>query len=306
MNQKLDSITIGIVGLGLIGGSLGLDLRSIDASKMTKASNFSSEPVKSLSVQKVLGVSRRQSTCERAIERGAVDEASVDLSLMAAADVIFICTPIALIPSTIEQLVPYLKSTTILTDVGSVKQPIVETVSSLWPNFVGSHPMAGTEQTGIEAAQYNLFVDRPYVITPTDKTPEISIQIVSALAQILGSKVYFCQPQEHDQAVAWISHAPVIISASSLACLEQETHSNVLKLAYQLASSGFRDTSRVGGGNPELGVMMAEYNPKAMLRSLYAYRNSLDDLIEIIEQENWTVLAEKLTQTQQARKQFEF
>jgi arogenate dehydrogenase (NADP+) len=299
MNKSINSLTIGIVGLGLIGGSLGLDLQAFNPTQ-----NTPSNP--SFSIKKVLGVSRRPSTCERAMERGAVDEASTDLSLMAAADVIFICTPIALIAPTIEQLVPYLKSTTILTDVGSVKQPIVETVSSLWGNFVGGHPMAGTEQTGIEAAQHHLFVDRPYVITPTDKTPENSVQIISTLAQFLRSKVYLCQPQEHDQAVAWISHAPVIISASSLACLNQEIDTNVLQLATQLASSGFRDTSRVGGGNPELGVMMAEYNKTAMLRSLRAYRNSLDEMIDIIEQENWTALEEKLIQTQQTRKQFEF
>jgi arogenate dehydrogenase (NADP+) len=97
-----------------------------------------------------------------------------------------------------------------------------------------------------------------------------------------------------------------MISASSLDYLNQETDANVLQLAYQLASSGFRDTSRVGGGNPELGVMMAEYNKTAMLRSLNAYRNSLDEIINLIEQENWTALTEKLTQTQQTRKQFEF
>ncbi len=302
MDQEFDSLTVGIIGLGLIGGSLGLDLHSAHSTKNTQ-----SDPShQSLSIKKVLGVSRSQSTCERAIERGAVDVASMDLSLMAAADIIFICTPIALIAPTIEQLVPYLKPTTILTDVGSVKQPIVETASNLWPNFVGGHPMAGTEKTGIEAAQYNLFVDRPYVITPTAQTPKNSIKIVSTLAHFLRSKVYLCQPQEHDQAVAWISHAPVMISASSLACLKQETSANILQLAYQLASSGFRDTSRVGGGNPELGVMMAQYNTKAMLRSLCAYRNSLDELIDLIEQENWTALNEALTQTQHSRKQFEF
>jgi arogenate dehydrogenase (NADP+) len=302
MNENTKFLTVGIVGLGLIGGSLGLDLRQFNPTKTSP----SDQKDHSFLIKKVLGVSRRQSTCERAIERGVVDEASVDLSFLAAADVIFICTPIALIAPTIEQLLPDLKPTTILTDVGSVKQPIVEAASNLWPNFVGGHPMAGTEQTGIEAAQHHLFVDRPYVITPTAQTPENSIQIVSTLAHFLQSKVYLCQPHEHDQAVAWISHAPVMISASSLDYLNQETDANVLQLAYQLASSGFRDTSRVGGGNPELGVMMAEYNKTAMLRSLNAYRNSLDEIINLIEQENWTALTEKLTQTQQTRKQFEF
>ncbi|MGB3532893.1 MAG: prephenate/arogenate dehydrogenase [Microcoleaceae cyanobacterium] len=302
----MKELTIGIIGLGLIGGSLGLDLQSSKHPENNLVSLTSDEVIEALSIQKILGVSRRQSTCEQAIIRGVVDEASTDLSLMKTADVIFICTPIALIVPTIEQLIPHLKQGAILTDVGSVKQPIVELASILWPNFVGGHPMAGTEQTGIEAAQHHLFINRPYVIAPTAKTPEKSIQIVSILAQFLGSKVYLCQPQEHDQAVAWISHAPVMISASSLACLEQETASNVMQLATQLASSGFRDTSRVGGGNPELGVMMAQYNQPAILRSLLAYRQSLDQMIDLIEQENWIDLHEQLTQTQQTRNKFKF
>jgi arogenate dehydrogenase (NADP+) len=299
-------LTVGIIGLGLIGGSLGFDLQSIKSQKTINISNITDSINSSISIQKVIGVSHRQSTCDRAIERGVVDVASIDYSLMKTADIIFICTPIALITATIEQLIPYIKPSTIITDVGSVKRPIVEVASNLWSNFVGGHPMAGTEQTGIEAAQYHLFVDRPYVITPTPQTSEYSIQIVSKIAQLLQSKVYICQPQEHDQAVAWISHAPVMISASSLACLNQENNTKILQLAEQLASSGFRDTSRVGGGNPELGVMMAEYNKTAILRSLTAYKNSLDEIIDLIQQDNWTALEEKLIQTQQTRKKFNF
>lgn len=304
--MKIKKITIGLVGLGLIGGSLGFDLQSLKTQKNIPLNQSADENNFSISIQKIIGVSHRQSTCERAKARGIVDEASIDLSLMAAADIIFICTPIALITATIKQLIPYIKPTTIVTDVGSVKQPIVEVASNLWSNFVGGHPMAGTEKTGVEAAQYRLFVDRPYVITPTPLTSEYAIQIVSKIAQLLQSKVYICQPQEHDQAVAWISHAPVMISASSLACLNEESNTKVLQLAYQLASSGFRDTSRVGGGNPELGVMMAQYNKAAILRSLTAYKNSLDEMIDLIEQDNWTALEEKLIQTQQTRKIFEF
>ena len=300
--MQIKKLTIGIVGLGLIGGSLGFDLQSI---KM-QFNQSADENDFSISIQKIIGVSHRQSTCERAVTRGVVDEASVDYALMAAADVIFICTPIALIIDTIEQLIPYIKSTTIVTDVGSVKQPIVEIASNLWSNFVGGHPMAGTEKTGIEAAQHHLFVNRPYVITPTDQTSENGIKIISKIAQILQSKVYICQPQEHDQAVAWISHAPVMISASALACLTQESDNKVLQLAYQLASSGFRDTSRVGGGNPELGVMMAQYNKTAMLRSLKAYQESLNEIIDWIQQDNWTALEDQLNQTQHSRKKFDF
>jgi arogenate dehydrogenase (NADP+) len=303
MKSVQSQMNIGIVGLGLIGGSMGLDLCSIQPKLIQlQADNYPSNG----QAYRVLGVSRRSSTCEKAIAMGVVDEASVDLSLMARADVVFICTPIAAIASTLEQLIPYLKPTTIVTDVGSVKQPIVETLSKLWPHFVGGHPMAGTAESGIEAAQKNLFLGNPYVITPTETTSNYDLEIVTQIAHLLQAKVYQCSPEDHDQAVAWISHLPVTVSASLIAALTAEEDVNVQQLAQQLASSGFRDTSRVGGGNPELGVMMARYNRTALLRSLQAYRSRLDQFIDIIEQEDWTVLEQQLIQTQQDRRKFNF
>lgn len=303
MKSVQSQMNIGIVGLGLIGGSMGLDLCSIQPKLIQlQADNYPSNG----QAYRVLGVSRRSSTCEKAIAMGVVDEASVDLSLMARADVVFICTPIAAIASTLEQLIPYLKPTTIVTDVGSVKQPIVETLSKLWPHFVGGHPMAGTAESGIEAAQKNLFLGNPYVITPTETTSNYDLEIVTQIAHLLQAKVYQCSPEDHDQAVAWISHLPVTVSASLIAALTAEEDVNVQQLAQQLASSGFRDTSRVGGGNPELGVMMARYNRTALLRSLQAYRSRLDQFIDIIEQEDWTVLEQQLIQTQQDRRKINF
>lgn len=277
-------MNIGIVGLGLIGGSLGLDLRSLG--------------------HQVLGVSRQEQTCQTAIARGAADDASTNLTLLSTADVVFICTPLAMIESTVMQLIPHLASTAILTDVGSVKASVVKTIAPLWPNFVGGHPMAGTAESGIEAAQSNLFAGRAYVITPTENTPAAAIEVVESLARSLQARVYHCRPEDHDRAVAWISHLPVMTSASLIAACLSETDATILELAQAFASSGFRDTSRVGGGNPELGVMMARYNQAALLRSLYAYRNELDALITHIEQADWASLEGKLYQTQQARPDF--
>jgi arogenate dehydrogenase (NADP+) len=238
-------------------------------------------------------------------ERGIVDESDVDLKLMASAEVVFICTPIALIAPTVQQLVPYLAADAIITDVGSVKMPIVEAISPLWPNFVPGHPMAGTAETGVDAALRNLFVGRPYVLTPIETTPVDAVQTIAQLAQSLGSQVYQCTPQAHDRAVSWISHLPVMVSASLLnACAQGETDPTVLELAKQLASSGFRDTSRVGGGNPELGLMMAQYNRPELLRSLYVYRKTLNDLISQIEAENWLGIQETLELTAQVRPEF--
>lgn len=275
---------VGIVGLGLIGGSLGLDLRSLG--------------------YEILGISRRESTCKLAQELGVANQASVNFMLMSEADVIFICTPIAAIKPTVEQLIPHLQPTTIITDVGSVKTPIVKEISSLWSNFVGGHPMAGTAENGIKAAQKKLFFDAPYVLTPTANTPIEAIQTVEFIVRSLGSKIHFCSPKTHDRAVAWISHLPLIISANLIyACLD-ESETEVLELAQKLASSGFRDTSRVGGGNPELGLMIAQNNQQELLKVLLKYRQNLDKVIRIIEEKNWQELEETLQITQQERPNF--
>ena len=275
---------IGIVGLGLIGGSLGLDFR---------AQGFS-----------VLGISRQPATCIRAKERGAVDQASVDFSLLSEAEMIFLCTPIAAIVPTLKALIPYLQKETLITDVGSVKNSIVKECSLLWPNFLGGHPMEGTADQGIEAAQFDLFKNAPYVLTPTIETKAKDLKRMVELVNALGATLYQCDPQSHDQAVAWISHLPVMISASLISACQGESDPAIFHLAQQLASSGFRDTSRVGGGNPELGVMMAQYNQQALLRSLIDYRQQLDQLIDLIDQEKWPDLVEKLEETKRDRELF--
>lgn len=252
----------------------------------------------------VLGVSRRDSTCQRAIELGVVDEASVNLSLLSRADVVVICTPIAAIASTVQELIPHLALDVILTDVGSVKAAIIDEVSLLWPNFVGGHPMAGKAESGIEVAQLGLFANRPYVITATSKTPRRAVEKVEEMALSLNAKIFRCDPEEHDRAVAWISHLPVMTSASLIAACMKESNQDVLKLAQNLASSGFRDTSRVGGGNPELGLMMAKYNREELLRSLLSYRDCLDRFIGHIESEDWDGLVEDLQDAYHTRSLF--
>jgi arogenate dehydrogenase (NADP+) len=277
-------MNIGILGLGLIGGSLGFDLRSQG--------------------HHILGVSRRESTCQKAVAMGSVDKASIDLSLLAAAEVVFICTPLALIVPQLEEMIAHLSTATVVTDVGSAKAEIVKAISPLWDNFIGGHPMAGRTDSGIEAAQRNLFVNKPYVLTPLATTPSSAIAVVEEIVRSLGANIYYCQPEQHDRAVSWISHLPVMVSSSLIAACLSETDPDVLELAQKLASSGFRDTSRVGGGNPELGVMMARYNRQALLRSLQQYRHNLDELTNLIEQENWEVLEQKLKSTSKVRPDF--
>jgi arogenate dehydrogenase (NADP+) len=274
---------IGIIGLGLIGGSLGLDLRSQG--------------------HYVIGISRKKSTCKIAIEKGVADEAGIEFKLLKDTEVLFVCTPIKAIAATIEQVIPHLNPDTIITDVGSVKYSVVTECSKLWSNFIGGHPMAGTAESGIDAALSNLFTGAAYVFTPTAQNKPEDVEKLKAIAKNLNAVPYVCNAKVHDRAVSWISHLPVMVSASLVkACLQEEP--DILELAQILASSGFRDTSRVGAGNPELGVMMARYNREELLRSLYSYRNNLDEIISSIEEEKWQDLLEIFQINNEARPNF--
>jgi arogenate dehydrogenase (NADP+) len=275
---------IGIVGLGLIGASLAGDFRSIG--------------------HQIYGVSRQQSTCDFAMANGLVDRASTDISTLATCKIIIICTPIDKIVPTVSLLAPHLSPETIVTDAGSVKASIVAPATQIWPNFVGGHPMAGKAESGIGAAELGMFRDKPYVVTPIAKTNPIAVDQIKSLVKSLDCRLFEASPADHDRAVAWISHLPVMISSSLIhGCLEN-CPPDLLKLAKGLASSGFQDTSRVGGGNPELGCMMAQYNCTALLNTLRAYQQDLNETIELIESNNWPKLLTKIERTQVARSDF--
>ncbi len=276
---------IGIIGLGLIGGCLGIDLKA--------------------SGHRVYGVARRIETCQQAGDRSIVDSASIHLNSLSDCNAVFICTPIATIVPTVVALSNVLRPGTVVTDVGSVKAAIVETATKHWPWFVGGHPMSGKSEAGLDAAEAGLFQGNSYVITPLDQTDREAIALIEQLARQLGSLIHYCAPTAHDRAVAWISHLPVIVSSSLIHSACNEPDPSVRKLAEQLASSGFRDTSRVGGGNPELGLMMAQYNRDEVLRSLIRYRQSIDHTIQALEAEDWSAIAQKLDETKLARPRYD-
>lgn len=274
---------IGIVGLGLIGGSLGLDLRCLG--------------------YRVWGMSRRENTCQQALARGAIDTYyHLGSPLPADTDILVLCTPLDRIIPTLVELVPYLPADTIVTDVGSVKAPIVKAAMSLWSGFVGSHPMAGNNNTGIGAAQGGLFRGRPCAVI-AEAGNELG-ELVADLWRRVGMTIYFCGEEEHDRAVAWISHLPVMVSAAlNLAC-DREANWAVKVLGEKLASSGFADTSRVGGGNPELGRLMAQLNREALLLALDHYQASLQSIRQAIETNAWAELDSLLSHAQVCRQRY--
>lgn len=277
-------MNIGIVGLGLIGGCLGLDFKALG--------------------HQVYGIARRPETCLEALNRQIVDTASTDIAALEPCNIVIICTPIATIVPMVTKLATVLKPGTVITDVGSVKTAIVAEASQHWPHFVGAHPMSGKSEAGLAAAESGIFQHRPYVITPLSGTDPDTIAMVEQLARQLGSQLYHCTPEAHDRAVAWISHLPVMVSANLIHAAAHEPDAEVLKLAQQLASSGFRDTSRVGGGNPELGLMMAQYNRAEVLRSLKHYQQAIATTIQQLETDDWNALLAKLQATKVERSHF--
>ncbi len=272
---------IAIIGLGLIGGSLGLDLTRQGHS--------------------VIGIARRPETARAARAMGAVTEAGTDLGLVAGADVVFICTPIDVTVSTAAAMVLHLSPTAVVTDVASVKGEIVPAIEALWPGFIGGHPMAGKAEAGLAVAEAGLFCDRPYVLTPTEATKPLALERVRAIAVGLGANLCQCHPTQHDRAVAWVSHLPVMVSSSLILTCQQEADPDILALAQALASSGFKDTSRVGGGVPDLGTLMARHNRQALLAALTQYQQQIDHLKTLIAADNWDGLHDTLTQAQKSR-----
>ena len=277
---------IAIVGLGLIGGSLALKL--------------------SEEGYPVWGISRNRATCQEVLERGALQGCGTDLAQLADFDpqVVVICTPLEQVLVTLAALVPHLSPQTVVSDVGSVKQPIVAPATELWPLFVGGHPMAGKTLQGIQAAEASLFLGRPYVLTPLPQTQPQAVEAMKELVTAVGAEVVLADPERHDQAVAWISHLPVMISAGLIAAVGQEEDPDILELARTLASSGFRDTSRVGGGIPQLGLEMARHNQQALLAAVRGYQVQLGKIERLIEGERWEELLQVLQRTRQEWQQF--
>lgn len=275
---------IGIVGLGLIGGSIGLDLRSHGV--------------------EVQGLVHRQQTADRALARGLVSAVSTDPSCLQRCDLVVLALPIPALLQPDPALVDALPRNAVITDVGSVKQPVLDRWKPLHPRFVASHPMAGTALAGVEAGQRDLFRGRPWIATPDAGTEPEALARVRGLASQLGSQWFTAAASQHDQAVALISHMPVLVSAALLRTAGDERDPEIRQLAQALASSGFADTSRIGAGNPELGVAMASSNREAVLKALAAYRWSLEQLEDAVLQNNWDQLRRELSRTQELRPGF--
>jgi arogenate dehydrogenase (NADP+) len=282
------------VGLGLIGGSLGLDLQAVGV--------------------EVMALVHRETTAERARQRQLASRVDTDPAVLANCGLVVLALPLDRLLDPDPALVQSLPPTAVLTDVGSVKQPVLSRWQSLLERygradqvslFVASHPMAGTALAGVEAGEAGLFQGRPWVATPEARTAPEALAMVEALAGTVGARWLTCGAADHDRAVAWISHLPVLVGAALLKAADQGSGATGLgKLARDLASSGFADTTRVGGGNPDLGTLMARCNQEALLAALEDYHQAIGSLQELVRHGRWQDLAGALGDAQRLRPSF--
>lgn len=246
-----------IIGVGLIGGSLGLALRARHL------------------VQEVVGVSRAEKTIAAARDRGAIDRGTVDpMAGVAGADLVILATPPDLVVPMAQRVLPYLRPGAVLTDVASVKAEIVRSVEALVGSqsrvmFVGGHPMAGTEGRGITAASATMFEGTAYLVTPTPRTDPGALERLRALARALGAAPVTLDPQDHDRIVALVSHLPYLVAVALM---------GITQTATPAAGPAFLGATRVARSPVELWAQICKLNRESILGALRVFREELTRL----------------------------
>jgi prephenate dehydrogenase len=247
-----------VVGLGLIGGSLAMALRAAGA--------------------RVIGVDVDATAIETAIRRGAVDEGGTRLDGIATADLVVIATPLDQVAPAAIAAARRMRPGALLTDVGSVKAPIVAAVNSALPpgaQFVGGHPMAGSEGAGIAAADAALLAGRIFVLTPTGRTAPETVAALRAVVTRIGMRPIVLDPLQHDELVAQVSHLPYLLSVALLRAVADD--------ARAVAGPAMAEMTRIAHSPAALWAEICRQNREAILRALARYEGELARLRRGIE-----------------------
>ncbi len=254
--------TLSVIGLGLLGGSLVAAARERGLA------------------DRVIGVSRRAVTAEQALARDIVDEATTDLARgVRGADLVVLATPVFAMEEVLRAAVPHLREDALVTDVGSVKGALADTLPGLLPpgvRFVGSHPMAGSHASGLEHARADLFEGAACVVAPGSE-PRDTERLV-AFWKALGMRVELRAADRHDEEVAWISHLPHAVAFAFARALERAPSGSVA-----LRGTGFRDFTRVARSEPDLWADILVTNRKALAGPLHEMSERLAELARCIE-----------------------
>jgi prephenate dehydrogenase len=270
--------TVTIVGVGLVGGSIGLALRE---RKLAES---------------VIGVGRRQTSLRTARRVGAVTNTTIDLTKgVVDADLIVVCSPVGRVVEHVRLAAQHCPEGALITDAGSTKQTIVAALDGTLPRgcrFLGSHPLAGSEKSGASYAQADLFEGRVAVLTPTVNTRAEDFDLLEGFWSSLGSVVIQMPPAEHDRALAVTSHLPHAVSAALAATLPEQL--------FRLSGTGFQDVARLASGSPDLWKQIFSQNRDNVLAAMDRFEEQLGRLRKAIESgdekavENFLTLGKKV------------
>ena len=285
MNSKFKKVCI--IGLGLIGGSIGL------AMKRSKISN------------QIIGFARSNSTLKRAIELGLVDKVKDNLEdAVNDCDLIILATPLSTFKKLVEEMSPFLKKDCIITDTGSAKLSVIEDLRGILPNnveFIPGHPIAGTEESGPDAGFAELFDNRWCILTPTEENSSNAIKLVKEFWESIGSKVEIMDPLHHDKVLAITSHIPHLIAFNIVGTannLANVTEKEVVKYS----AGGFRDFTRIAASDPKMWSDIFTYNSEAVLEMLELFSNDLAKLKAAVIKKDSDLLFSNFEKTREVRK----
>lgn len=250
---------IGILGLGLIGGSLARALKKY---------HYGAE---------IYGYNRNVTALQEALESGAIDIAVQDFALFSDCDLIVLCCPVNINIRLFQELLPFLKEGVIISDVGSTKNDIHAAIGNFsFPGtFIGGHPMAGSEKSGFSATKAELFENAYYVLTPESGASEEQIQEMRQMAETINAIPVVLDPKEHDYIVAAISHVPHLLASSLVNLVENLDTPN--KDMHRLAAGGFKDFTRIASSSPEMWQQICLANEHSVLIVLDQYIHLLQD-----------------------------
>lgn len=259
-----------IFGVGLIGGSVALALK--------KAGNS----------PQIVGVGRTQESLKAALDLGVIDVATSDIAeALRDADLVLIATPVAQTPAILKSIKPHLSAHTIITDAGSTKGDVLhcakEILGTQGHQFIGGHPIAGGEKSGVTAAMADLYMNKNVVLTPTQDTSPNAISLTKQLWEACGAKVSEMSTEAHDSIFAAVSHLPHLLAFALVDDIASRPNAAQL---FGFAASGFRDFTRIAGSHPEMWRDISLANKNALLSELNAFETELSTLKTMLQNED--------------------
>ena len=284
--QQVDSVCI--IGTGLIGGSLALALRR---------AGFCRE---------IVGAGRTETTLIRAVELGVVDRYDTRIALAAQnADIVVVCVPLGAMQAVFEQISAGEIESTVITDAGSAKQSVIRDAESVfgesYPNFVAGHPIAGTEQSGVEAAFAELYQQRRVILTPTQETSVEALDLVRDMWQAAGAEVETMSAEHHDLVLAGTSHLPHLLAFGLVDCLNNLEDVDEI---FRFAAGGFRDFTRIASSDPVMWRDICVSNRDDVMAMMKRYFAEMDKMYDALKTNDGEKLKEIFERAKKARDAF--